>query len=262
MKEGLIETATIISVGDELLSGDVVNTNSAWLAGQMVELGINVKQIRVIPDDVGAIADAIRTEAKQNDLLIVTGGIGPTHDDITRIGLARALDKRLLINPVAEEEIRSNPRFHERMLVMAEMPEGSKPVMNEVGAAPGIMAEQSGCKIILMPGVPKEMEEMFESIRGDIRGKFPDKVRIITTTRRESAIADILGKAEKMHPGVKVGSYPQRYKKAMPDGRRYWVRIKVTSKDEEMLEKAVEWITERIWDEEIVKINQNHGLTI
>ncbi len=161
-------TAEIISIGNELLIGKTVNTNATWLGRKLTVIGYNVRRITVVPDEVDEIVAVIREAlARKTKVIITTGGLGPTFDDKTSEALAKALNMKWIINEEALKLVREK---YEKMglkltdyrIKLAKMPEKAKPIPNPVGSAPGILVEKGSSLIIALPGVPKEMKEMFE----------------------------------------------------------------------------------------------------
>jgi nicotinamide-nucleotide amidase len=160
--------ATILSIGDELTAGQERESNAAWLAGQLAARAITTLELRVVPDDRTAIAGAIRDMAVRCDLLLATGGIGPTADDLTRQGLSavvspgRALETDVAALAALERRWRSRAgRMPPANSVQAQHPFGTRLVPNPHGTAPGIAGELGDCTIFVMPGPPKEMRKMF-----------------------------------------------------------------------------------------------------
>ncbi|MCC8108520.1 MAG: competence/damage-inducible protein A, partial [Planctomycetes bacterium] len=169
-------TVYLLSCGDELLFGHTLDTNSAWLAQECTLLGWRIVGHRTIgdvtPDIVGAFLDA----ASRADVVIVTGGLGPTRDDRTRNGLAHAMGVSLFEDPEAVEEIAARFRQFKRPMgennkLQALIPEGAKRIFNPAGTAPGIEADLLGARVFCVPGVPKEMRAMFDqTIRPHLTG--------------------------------------------------------------------------------------------
>jgi len=160
------QTAAIIAVGTELLSGQSVDTNSAYLAKQLQRYGFNVRFHCTIDDDRQAIAEAIQSAAARVDLVIVTGGLGPTADDLTRQGLADAMGSELRLDEVSLEQIEAFFRLRGRNLkdihrIQAMLPAGGEALPNRLGTAPGIAAKVGGAGVFVLPGVPSEMQAMF-----------------------------------------------------------------------------------------------------
>jgi nicotinamide-nucleotide amidase len=161
--------AIILSIGDELVLGQTIDTNSAWLSQQLAALGCDIAQHVTVADDRDATARAIARAAGECDLLIVSGGLGPTADDLTRQALADALGVELEVNPVALAQLegffaKRNRRMSATNQVQAMMPRGSEVLENTQGTAPGIAAAMGACRIFVMPGVPGEMKSMFERL--------------------------------------------------------------------------------------------------
>ena len=158
--------AAILAIGDELTSGKTVDANSAWLAARLAERGISTVEHRTIGDDTDDIAAALREAAGRAELVIATGGLGPTLDDVSRHGLAQALGVGLRLDEPSLERIEGFFRLRERQMVpgnrvQAMMPEGAEPLPNVLGTAPGIAARLGESRIFLLPGVPYEMQRMF-----------------------------------------------------------------------------------------------------
>jgi molybdenum cofactor synthesis domain-containing protein len=162
----------ILCVGYELLSGSVLNSNAHWISQKIFEIGGFVKRITVIGDDVNEIDQAVKEAiARKPDLLIISGGLGPTYDDKTLQGVAMSLDLDLALNEYAVGMLKKsyalskNSKLNEIRLKMAKIPVGSKPLQNPVGSAPAVLIENAGTTIICLPGVPQEMKAIFlESI--------------------------------------------------------------------------------------------------
>ncbi len=230
-------TASIVTIGNELLSGDTVNTNAAWLAQQLEELGVIVTLMASLPDEVERIAEFVRTEAQRADLVVVTGGLGGTPDDVTREAMAAAFD-----SPQAEvidlaERLRSrfpaNPEYAARW---ANLPGGATPLENPLGGAPGFVVGN----VYVLPGLPTEMKAMFETVASELSTDRP-----ITSWRRtyettEARIVDVLEAMGDRYPGVLVGSYPKFH----PQGAT--VEVVVKSSDPAALEAAVAWIEQAL----------------
>jgi len=176
-------SAEIIAIGSELLTSNRTDTNSLWLTDKLNRIGIDVKLKTIVGDDDARLEETIKDAVKRSRVVITTGGLGPTEDDITRKVVARALGKRLSLDEKVLEEIRE--RF--RSFGIANMPErnsrqamviaGSEVLSNPNGSAPGLYLEHDGCAISLMPGPPREMKPMFENhvqarlekLAGDVR---------------------------------------------------------------------------------------------
>ncbi|MHC1602012.1 MAG: competence/damage-inducible protein A [Methermicoccaceae archaeon] len=225
--------AHIISIGDELLCGDTVNTNAAWLAQQLSEKGVEVRRMTVIPDDIDEIE---RTVAGADaDIVVITGGLGPTHDDITRFGIARAVGDELVKNKEALEFMQRTYDVSEELESMAYLPSSCVPLLNPVGSAPGCLIERDDRKLFVLPGVPAEMKAMFDCLLLHLHGS-PPHIGWVVSTKPETSIAHVLKQALERFPTLKIGSYPREGK----------VRIKLTSPDSDVLDKAISWLESRV----------------
>ncbi len=195
--------AFILSIGNELLSGLTVDTNAAWISGQLAEMGIPTRGILMVPDEIPAIVDSLRLAVSKSDVVIMTGGLGPTDDDLTRQSIAEYLGVNIILHPESLEAIESF--FRRRQITMVEknriqafVPAGSQAIPNPTGTAPGIFVEPPGTMIFSLPGVPSEMKPMFtEFIRPRL---VPRTGNSVIVSRRlkcfgagESVIAEKLG---------------------------------------------------------------------
>ena len=225
--------AAILTIGNELVAGDVPNTNASWLAQRLAPLGVSVRLTASLPDEIDAIADFVRREAPRSDVLLVTGGLGGTHDDLTREALAHAFG-------VAQEEVREladdlrsrftrDPEYAARW---AQLPVGATPLRNPLGGAPGFRLEN----VYVLPGLPSEMEAMFAEFAPELQAGPPIDTRRRTFRTGESRIAAVLAEAEERFPGVLIGSYP-----SFPAGGPQ-VEVVVKSGDAEQLEAAWAWL--------------------
>lgn len=203
-----IWTAALIVVGDEILSGRTHDKNIAQVATWLGVQGIRLKEVRVLPDDMAAIIEAVNALRVRNDYLFTTGGIGPTHDDITVDAVAEALGVPVVIHPEAEAML---TRYYETRgginparLRMARVPEGADLIPNRLSGAPGI---QIG-NVFLMAGVPGITAQMLDGLTGTLEGGLPLLSATIGCWVAESEVADLLRETEKAHAGCQIGSYP------------------------------------------------------
>ena len=230
-------SASILTIGNELVSGDVPNTNGPWIAKRLAPLGVGVRTIAALPDDIEAIAEFIRAEAPRCEFLLVTGGLGGTPDDLTREALARAFDVPQEEVPELAADLRArftgDPEYAARW---ARLPRGSRPLRNPLGGAPGFVLEN----VYVLPGLPAEMEAMFDSVAEQLRRGSPIGAWRRTYRTRESRIAPALVEAGERWPGVLVGSYPT----FGPDGPV--VEVVVKSGDADELAAAAAWLDEQI----------------
>ena len=197
--------AAILTIGNELVSGDVENTNGSWLARRLEELGVQVVLTAAVPDDLDRIVAFVRREAPLVDHLVVTGGLGGTPDDITREALAAAFGVAQDVVPELEAELRASfpqdPDFYARW---AALPAGSTPLGGTRGA-PGFRL----ANVWVLPGLPAEMRAMFDRYADEVRGPAPiDSWRRHLTGVSEREINHLLVEATARWPTVLVGSYP------------------------------------------------------
>jgi molybdenum cofactor synthesis domain-containing protein len=190
-------TAAILTIGNEVLAGDTLNTNAAWLAQRLERLGVRVRHTAVLPDEIDEIAGFVRERAAAVDFLIVTGGLGGTPDDLTREAIAAAFGLEQEEVPEVAADLRArftrDPEYAARWALD-----------NPRGGAPGFVVEN----VYVFPGLPAEMEAMFDSIADEFRGAPPIDVWRRRYRTRESEIAALLAEAGERWPDVLVGSYP------------------------------------------------------
>jgi molybdenum cofactor synthesis domain-containing protein len=232
-----VPSASILTIGNELVSGDVANTNGSWLAKRLAALGVGTRLIAAVPDEIPAIAEFLRAEAPRCEFLLVTGGLGGTPDDLTREALAHAFDAPQEEVPELAADLRArfggDPEYAARW---ALLPRGSRPLRNPLGGAPGFVLEN----VYVLPGLPAEMEAMFDTVAGELRRGSPIGAWRHTYQTRESRIAPALVECGERWPGVLVGSYPA----FGPDGPR--VEVVVKSSDADELAAASTWLDEQI----------------
>ena len=203
-----IWTAALIVIGDEILSGRTHDRNIAQVASWLQVQGIRLMEVRVVPDIVVRIADAVNALRETHDYLFTTGGIGPTHDDITVDAVAEALGLKVVVHPEArrilEEYYATRGGLTDARLRMARVPEGADLIPNKMSGAPGI----SIGNIHLMAGVPHITAQMLDALTGTLEGGAPLLTETIGCWVAESEVADILREVEKAHAGCSIGSYP------------------------------------------------------
>jgi molybdenum cofactor synthesis domain-containing protein len=230
-------TAAILTIGNELVSGDVPNTNAAWLARRLAPLGVEVRLTTALPDEIEIVAEFVRVEAPRVDFLVVTGGLGGTPDDLTREAIAAAF--RVPQEEVAEvaadlrTRFRRDPDYAARW---ALLPRGSRPLANPLGGAPGFALEN----VYVLPGLPSEMEAMFVSIEEEFRRGSPIESWRRVYRTYESVIADALAEALERWPGVLVGSYPSF------GAEGFTVEVVLKSSDVAALAAASSWLESAI----------------
>jgi nicotinamide-nucleotide amidase len=216
----------ILCIGTELLSGITLNTNAYWLCGEITNVGGVVRRVTVVRDDLIEISSAARESlARKPNILITTGGLGATYDDMTLEGLAAALGKKVELDNRAVEMLKKSyarRKIHYEMtesrLKMATIPEGSMPIQNPVGSAPAVMEQAGGISIFCLPGVPSEMKTIFEEyilplIKKSV-GKFvTEELNYNTRGLTEAMIAPVLIKIVKSHPKnmIYLKTHPRGY---------------------------------------------------
>jgi molybdenum cofactor synthesis domain-containing protein len=202
-----IVSACLIIIGNEILSGRTQDANLAYLAKELNELGIRMLEARVIPDDEAVIVQTLNELRPRYTYVFTTGGIGPTHDDITSACVAKAFGLPYGRNAEAERRLRAYyppEKLNDARLKMAEMPEGAELIDNPVSVAPGFRVEN----VYVLPGVPSIMRAMFEGLRPSLRGGAPVRSRSITVYCPEGEVAKPLGEIQARYADVEIGSYP------------------------------------------------------
>ena len=203
-----IWTAALVVVGDEILSGRTQDKNIAQVATWLGVQGIRLREVRVVPDDMAAIIEAVNTLRARNDYLFTTGGIGPTHDDITVDAVAEALGVEVVIHPAARDMLEgyyaSRGGLNPARLRMARVPEGADLIANRMSGAPGIRVGN----VFLMAGVPGITAQMLDGLTGTLEGGLPLLSVTVGCWVAESEVAELLGETERAHEGCQIGSYP------------------------------------------------------
>ncbi|MBK8373616.1 MAG: competence/damage-inducible protein A [Sphingomonadales bacterium] len=208
MTTSRIYTAALIIIGDEILSGRTQDKNVSQIALWLNVQGIRLKEVRVVADDQDAIIEAVNTLRTRNDYLFTTGGIGPTHDDITVDAIAAALGVDVVLHPVAQETL---TRYYEQRggvtearLRMARVPEGADLIPNRMSGAPGI----KWGNIFIMAGVPHITAGMLDALTGTLEGGLPLLSHQIGCWCAENEVSTLLADTETAHEGCQIGSYP------------------------------------------------------
>jgi len=231
------KTAAVVVIGDEILSGRTEDRNSAFLSRELRGLGVRLRHIAVIPDDIDEIASTLKQLSDKYDYVFTSGGIGPTHDDVTMAGVAKGFGVEVMKDPDMERIIREKfeTSSTEAALKMAEIPEGAELIEVSELRLPLIVFRN----IFILPGIPEYLKIKFEAIKERFR-ESPFHVRTLHISEMESNIAHILQEAERVFQDVKIGSYPKIGKDA--------ARVKVTmeSKEKEQADKTLEYIKRRL----------------
>ncbi|HEX4738944.1 MAG TPA: molybdopterin-binding protein [Allosphingosinicella sp.] len=208
MAEERIWTAGLLVIGDEILSGRTQDRNIAQIGAWLNLQGIRLNEVRVVPDVIPRIAEAVNALRAENDYLFTTGGIGPTHDDVTVDAIAAALGVPAVVHPraraILEAYYESRGGVTEARLRMARVPEGAELIENRMSGAPGIRIGN----IFILAGVPHIATIMLEALSGTLEGGKPLLSRTIGSWTPESEVADILREVEARHHQCQIGSYP------------------------------------------------------
>jgi molybdenum cofactor synthesis domain-containing protein len=202
-------TAALLVIGDEILSGRTQDKNVAQVAAWLNEQGIRLAEVRIVPDEIGRIGEALNALRSAHDYLFTTGGIGPTHDDITVDAVAAAFGVPVIVHPEArqilEDYYRDRPGgLTEARLRMARTPDGAELLKNPNSGAPGIRMGN----VYVLAGVPSIAASMLEALTGTLEGGRPMISVTVGARAPESEVADLLRETEAAHPGVAIGSYP------------------------------------------------------
>lgn len=237
-------TAALVVVGNEILSGKVVDTNSGFLARELRARGVSLQRIVVVPDDVAVIARAVRALAGTVDVLFTSGGVGPTHDDVTISGVAQALGRPVVRHPQIEAVLRQHfgQALNAAHLRLAEVVEGTELEDAETLRFPTFRVEN----IYVLPGIPEIFREKVLALC-DRFGGDPFHLRIVYLRAVESAIAAELNATLEQFPALQLGSYPTL---SEPE---YRVRITLESKDREYVEAALVELLRRLPPEIVVR---------
>ena len=201
-----IYTAALLIIGDEILSGRTQDANLAYLAKWLGVQGIRLREARVVADDHAAIGDAVNALRVTHDYLFTTGGIGPTHDDITVDAIAAALGVGVVVHPAARAILEKyyGDKLTDARMRMARVPDGAELIENPRTGAPGIRHGN----IFIMAGVPAITQGMLAALDGKLPGGKPVLSRTVAAWTAESAVAVTLSAVEKANPGTQIGSYP------------------------------------------------------
>ena len=199
--------AAILIIGNEILSGRTQDTNTSTLAIWLNSIGVKINEVRVVPDVEETIIDALNFLRKENNYVFTTGGIGPTHDDITASSVSKAFGLKYEIHKEAFKILESYYKpgeFNEGRQKMVWMPENAQLILNPTSGAPGFSVENVFC----LPGVPSIMKSMLGSLKSRIVGGEPILSHTISLRTVESEIANSLTKVQEQNKDVEIGSYP------------------------------------------------------
>jgi len=221
----------LVTVGDEILSGDTVNTNAAWLGERLTEAGADVWRMTVVPDVVGEIARVVNEFRAEYDAVIVTGGLGPTHDDLTMEAVAAAFGTDLTADEEVRQWLEEEGGYSGDDLApgTTHIPAAAEMLRNPNGVAPGCVIEN----VYVLPGVPAEMEAMFELVANEFGGQKRHR-EVVKAAEPESQLLDRIEEVQDRYE-VTVGSYPGEY-----------VRLRLQSTDSQTVEEAAAWLRAQV----------------
>jgi len=241
----MAKTAGILIIGSEVLSGKVTDENSPYLVRELRNLGVDVRRIVTIPDEISVIAEVVRDLARTHDLVFTTGGVGPTHDDVTIAAIARAFDRRLVRHLLLEEALRRHygAGITGAQLRMTDVPEGSRLLGAEEFSLPIVAYEN----VFIFPGIPETLRRKFARIREQFR-EAPFVLRRIYLRCDEGEIAADLYRTIERFPSLQLGSYPILHN---PD---HTVLLTLESKRAEEVEQALRLLLELLPTSLIVRV--------
>ncbi len=238
-------TALILVIGNEILTGKVEDTNSPFLAKELYSLGVSVRGIQTIPDEVETIARVVKEQSPRHDIVITTGGVGPTHDDVTLAGIARAFGAPLERHPEMERILREfyGAALVEPLLRMADMPRGMELFEQPQLRIPCVRMKN----VYVFPGEPTIFRRKWEALKERFRSQ-PFALVRIWTLQEEGQLAPLLEGVLQRHPGVAIGSYP------VYDRDDYKVLLTIESRNAEAVAAAREDLRSQLPASDIVRV--------
>jgi len=239
------KTAGIILVGNEILSGKIEDANAAYLCRELRGLGVDVRRITVIPDEVQLIAEEVATFSRDYDVVFTSGGVGPTHDDVTIEGVARAMMAPVVRHPLLVQLLEQYYRgkVTEAALKMAEVPQGCELVGGETVRFPTILMRN----VYVLPGVPEIFRAKFDALRDRFRDQ-PIHLKNVYVRIGESTLADYLNRLLAEFPLLQLGSYPEF------SNPEYKVKVTLESRDRGYVEQALTDLLARLPADAVVKV--------
>ena len=223
--------AALIIIGNEILSGRTQDKNLSYLANWLNEIGIQLSEVRVIRDEEEIIVDAVNNLRKTYNYVFTTGGIGPTHDDITSLSIAKAFNVDLEINDKALsilKEYYKDSELTDARMKMTMIPKGAELVDNPISRAPGFKIEN----VFVMAGIPSIMQGMLEGARKHLKGGDIIKSTSVDVFTRESNVAEELAELQRNYPDIEIGSYP------FSKENKFGTSLVLRSKDSRLLKKC------------------------
>jgi molybdenum cofactor synthesis domain-containing protein len=243
----MAKTAGIILIGNEILSGKIQDANAAYLCRELRALGVEVRRISVIPDEVAVIAREVAEFHKAYDVVFTSGGVGPTHDDVTIEGVAKALGVSVVREPRLVKLIEGlyAGRLNEARLKMAEVPEGAELMAGDELVFPAVVVKN----IYVLPGVPEIFRQKFEALKERFRDQ-PFHLCNVFVSMGEGTLADHLNALLKDYPDILLGSYPEF------SNPEYKVKVTLESKDRGYLDRAVDGFLARLPRTAVVRVER------
>ena len=244
----MTKTAGIVIIGNEVLSGKTQDTNSHFLCRELRELGVEVHRISVIPDEIELIGKEVAAFSRAFDYVFTTGGVGPTHDDVTMAGISHGFGLKVIRHPELERRLRERhgTNLNEARLRMAEVPEGAELVGEGSLYAPAVKLRN----IYIFPGIPKVLQDRFQAIKERFRDA-PFFLKVVYSKEGEGVIAAILNNLLTSFPELLLGSYP------VLDNPEYRVKVTLESKDLSYLNQAFERLLDTLPPGAIHRIDGN-----
>jgi len=227
----MAKTAGIVLIGNEILSGKITDANASYRCKELRALGVEVRKISVIPDEVELIAAEVREFSRSHDVVFTSGGVGPTHDDVTMEGVARAIGTRVIRHPQLVRLLEGyyKGQLNDARLRLAEVPEGAELVSDGALIFPAVSVRN----IYILPGVPEIFRQKFDMLRERFR-ESPFHLTSVFVSIGEGVLADHLNALVARHPELMLGSYPEF------SNPEYKVKVTLESKDRGLMERAVE----------------------
>ncbi len=243
----MAKTAGIILIGNEILSGKVVDANASYLCRELRALGVEVRKISVIPDEVDLIAEEVGQFHTDYDVVFTSGGVGPTHDDVTIEGVARAIGVPVVREPRLVKLLEGfyKGRLNDARLKMAEVPDGAELMAGGELVFPAVVVRN----IYILPGVPEIFRQKFEALKERFR-EAPYFLCSVFVTIGEGTLADHLNELLRGHPQLMLGSYPEF------SNPEYKVKVTLESKDRGYLDEAVADLLDRLPKSAVVRVER------
>jgi molybdenum cofactor synthesis domain-containing protein len=243
----MAKSAGIVLIGNEILSGKVTDLNAAYLCRELRQLGVDVRRITVIPDEIDLIARTVAEFSRGFDVVFTSGGVGPTHDDVTMEGIARAFDTRVIRHPSLVKLLDDFYRgdLNDARLRMAEVPDGAELISAATLRFPAVRAGN----VYILPGVPEIFRQKFEALKERFR-ESPFHLCCVFVSIGEGTLADHLNAVLDGHPDLMLGSYPEF------SNAEYKVKVTLESKDRAYLDRAVDDFLGRLPEGSIVRVER------